>query len=130
MGANLAMESVACFINCLNDLEKHGLDHPLSETRPIPLNKLEKVLSNYAASRTARASLVAGMANFACRSQLKADEEAKAFISSLPTTDNETWLSKALESLSLAEKIDGWHEDGERVSLYTKRAKEIREASV
>jgi hypothetical protein len=79
MGANLAMESVACFINRLNELEKKDLDRPLSETSPIPLDKVEKGLAKYAVNRAARASPVVGLANFACRSQLKADEEAQAF---------------------------------------------------
>lgn len=124
MGANLAIESVACFANALTELQKE-----LNGALPalgIPSTKIDKVFQKYAENRTARADIVMRMAQFACRAQVKADQEARKYVLNLPNMERDKWLRGALGSYSYAEKIDQWNGGSERVSYYSEKAQKIQ----
>jgi hypothetical protein len=124
MGANLAIESVACFANILTELRKE-LNGALPAMN-ISSNKIDKVLQKYSENRTARAGIAMGIAQFSCRAQVKIDQEARKYISNLPNMGRDKWLWGALSSYSYAEKINQWDGGSERVSYYSEKARRIQ----
>lgn len=124
MGANLAMESAACFVNELRGLKSQLGKTPDQETDYLPPLQLTKRLESYTNQRRARVTKVATKAGLTEKINLKIDPPASKFIGALPQMKESDWLGGGLFSLCQAHKLEDWECGSDRVDLYSKRAGE------
>ncbi|EEA26596.1 monooxygenase, putative [Talaromyces marneffei ATCC 18224] len=121
MGASQAMESAACFVNQLMKLQNNTGSGQDSEPG-ISLADVQLCLETYAQKRKIRTKPVLNGANMACRCLLKKGPISKAHLSNLVDTTNEDFIGPKLLDFSLAEKLDNWPWDNDRVNYYTRQA--------
>jgi FAD dependent monooxygenase len=121
MGASQAMESAACFVNQLMALRNR-----LAPTRyfepGISLADVHMCLETYTQKRKIRTMPVLHAANMACQCLLKKGPTSKAHLANLVNMTNEQFIGPKLFDFSLAEKLENWPWDSDRVKYYTRQA--------
>ncbi|KAF4535882.1 FAD binding domain containing protein [Lasiodiplodia theobromae] len=122
MGANQAMESVACLASGL--LRIRGERQGRFEGAAV-----EEWLVEYGRRREGRLKMVVKVANLACRAQLRIGEEAERYIAELreEVEDEEVWVGKMMHTFANAEIIEGWEGGSERVRFYTEQGRKWKE---
>lgn len=120
MGANQAMESAAAFVNSLRRLQSDR-----GSLAGISAEEADRTTSAYAEARRSRVEAVYKVAAAVCRTQLRANPIAEAFIQALPSSTDAGHLSKAVGSMSQAEKLEGWACGSNRVDFYTENSKRV-----
>jgi FAD dependent monooxygenase len=128
MGANLAMESAACFVNEVRKFKGRHAD----STQPgsLTTTEISQLLESYTNKRRGRVTQFMKQAAMTEKIHLKGGHEASEFLGALPLMTEMDWLRPALISLGQAEKLDDWKWNSDRVETYNKRAERIREALV
>ncbi|KAK0638444.1 FAD-dependent monooxygenase bik2 [Lasiodiplodia hormozganensis] len=124
MGANQAMESVACLASGL--LRIRGGQEGMAEG--FEGAGVEEWLVEYGRRREGRLRMVVKVANLACRAQLRIGEEAERYIAELrEDVEDEVWVGKMMDTFANAEMIEGWEGGSERVRFYTEQVRKWKE---
>lgn len=124
MGANQAMESVACLASGLLRIrsEQEG------KAEGFEGAAVEKWLVEYGRRREGRLKTVVKVANLACRAQLKIGVEAERYIAGLQEgVEDEVWIEKMKDTFANAEMIEGWEGGSDRVKFYTEQVRKWNE---
>lgn len=121
MGANQAMESVACLASGLlriRDERQEGYEGAA----------VEKWLAEYGRRREGRLKTVVKVANLACRAQLRIGVEAERYIAELREgVEDGVWIERMKDTFANAEMIEGWEGGSERVRFYTEQVRKWKE---
>lgn len=120
MGASQAMESAACFVNQL--MEFRNKMGPAASEPGISRGDAEKCLETYAQKRQIRTMPLLNSANMACQCLLKIGPTSKAHLDNLVKMTNEDFIAPKLLDFGLAEKLENWPWDSDRVKYYTQQA--------
>ncbi|EED22463.1 hypothetical protein TSTA_097120 [Talaromyces stipitatus ATCC 10500] len=116
--ASQAMESAACFVNQLRELEKQ-FTTPTIEAG-ISLENVRTCLKKYTNKRKTRTRPILKTANMACQCLLKTGPTSKGHVTKLPSMTGEEFICPKSLDLCLAEKLENWPWDSDRVKFYEK----------